>query len=104
MVEAGGAAGQIVVAEMGNKRRNISDEDIAQCVKDLATWMETNAADFYQSKMVPVANAASEDQVTAVLGNFNAAGCSHLKISLQKFNGGLHYQDNFIGLNLDEIT
>ena len=46
MVEAssGGAAGRIVVAETGNKRRNISDEDLAQCVKDLASWMQENAA------------------------------------------------------------
>ena len=27
----------------------------------------------------------------------------HLKLLLQKHNGGLHFEDSFIGLDLDEI-
>ena len=29
--------------------------------------------------------------------------CSHLAIALIKFDGGLHYEDTFVGLSLDEI-
>ena len=36
MVEA--APKKIQVAEMGNKRKEISDEDVTQCIKDLASW------------------------------------------------------------------
>ena len=102
MVEAStGGPGQIVVAETGNKRSHISDEDLAQCVKDIASWLQEKASAHYQAKMASAANAASADQVNAVLGAFSAESCGHLSLSLQKFNGGLHYQDNFIGLNID---
>ena len=70
MVEAGGSAGQIVVAETGNKRQNISDEDLAQCVKDLAAWMEANAAAHYSSRMAGTANQASAEQVDELLRGF----------------------------------
>ena len=73
MVDAGGSgAGRIVVAETGNKRREISNEDVMQCVKDLAGWFQSNAAAHYESKMAPVANSASEDQIRGVLSEFSA--------------------------------
>ncbi len=59
MVEA--APKKIQVAEMGNKRKEISDSDVAQCVKDLAGWFESKASAHYTSKMEPKANAASQD-------------------------------------------
>ena len=43
MVEASGAS-RIVVAETGNKRTNITDADVTQCIRDLASWFQANAA------------------------------------------------------------
>ena len=36
-------ASKILVAESGNKRKTITPEDVAQCVKDIAGWYETKA-------------------------------------------------------------
>ena len=99
MVEA--APKKIQVAEMGNKRKEISDEDVTQCIKDLASWFQSNGADHHSSKMAPAANAASEAQVDEVLAVFGAS--PHLRLSLQKFNGGIHYMDTFIGLSVEQI-
>ena len=87
MVEAQGAS-RIVVAETGNKRTNITEQDTVQCIKDLAGWLETNAASHYTTQMVPKANGAAAEQVTGVLTEFGAQA-SHLAFSLQKYNGGL---------------
>uniref|UniRef100_A0A7S3MNV3 Uncharacterized protein n=1 Tax=Favella ehrenbergii TaxID=182087 RepID=A0A7S3MNV3_9SPIT len=54
--------------------------------------------------MAATANSATADQASACLGEFSASGCTHLALSLQKFNGGLHYQDNFVGLALEQIS
>ena len=102
MVEASGAS-RIVVAEMGNKRTNITEQDTVQCIKDLAGWLETNAASHYTAQMVPKANGAAAEQVTGVLTEFGAQA-SHLAFSLQKYNGGLQYLDTFVGLTIDEIN
>ena len=54
--------------------------------------------------MAGTANSASADQVNTVFAGFSASACTHLALSLQKFNGGLHYPDNFIGLSIDQIS
>ena len=102
MVEATGGS-RIVVAETGNKRTNMTEQDTIQCIKDLAGWLETNAAAHYTAQMVPKANSATADQVGAMLTEFGAQ-TSHLAFSLQKYNGGLQYLDTFVGLTLDEIN
>ena len=94
-------SGRVVVAETGNKRRNISDEDLAQCVKDIASWLQEKASDHFNQNMAGTANTATADDVSAMLSAFSASSCTHLALSLQKFNGGLHYKDNYIGLPLD---
>ena len=103
MVEASGAS-KIQVAETGNKRQAISDEDVLQTIKDVAVWLQTNAAAHYESQMAPKANQVSEDQTNALLSGFQASQAKHLGMSLQKFNGGMQYEDTFIGLSVDEIT
>ena len=60
MVEATGGS-RIVVAETGNKRTNITEQDTVQCIKDLAGWLESNAASHYTEQMVPKANGATAD-------------------------------------------
>ena len=102
MVEA--HAPRIVVAETGNKRQNISDEDLVQCIKDVVAWLQENAPAHYTAKIEGAANTATADQVTALLSEFDAGACSHLAISLQKFNGGIQYEDSFVGLSVDEIN
>ena len=90
------------MAETGNKRTNITDEDVTQCIKDLSTWFQTNALAHYEAKMAQTANVATADEVNACLNEFGASQ-SHLVVSLQKFNGGMHYTDTYIGLGLNEI-
>ena len=102
MVEASGAS-RIVVAETGNKRTNITEQDTQSTIRDLASWFETNAAAHYTAQMVPKANGATADQVGAVLTEVGAQA-SHLAISLQKYNGGLQYLDTFVGLSVDELN
>ena len=104
MVESTGGASRIVVAETGNRRTNISDEDLTQCIKDLASWFQTNAASHYEQTIAPRANAAAADQVGSVLAEFASAGTGHLALSLQKFNGGMQYLDTYVGISVDEIN
>ena len=51
MVEA--AAGQIVVAETGNRRQEITDADVTQCIKDIAQWLKEKAPGHHAEKMEP---------------------------------------------------
>ena len=69
---------KIVVAESGNKRKTITAEDVEQCVKDIAGWYQTKAANYYTNKLQPCAGAPPEE-VKAVLGEFSAAD-SHLSV------------------------
>ena len=101
MVEAS-AGSKIVVAESGNKRKAITNEDVMQCIKDLSGWFETNAADYFNSKL-KVCQGAASAEVAKVLGEFGA-GNSMLGVALQKYNGSLQYQDTYIGLSLSEIS
>ena len=71
MVEATGGS-RIVVAEMGNKRTDMTEQDTVQCIKDLAGWLETKATAHYTEQMVPKANNATADQVGALLTEFGA--------------------------------
>lgn len=102
MAESSGAS-RIVVAETGNKRTNISEQDVEQCVKDLAAWMETNAPSFYAAKLAPSQGAVDAAEVAGVLAEFSA-GVSMLGVSLTKFNGGMQYLDTFVGLSVQEIS
>ena len=52
--------------------------------------------------MAQTANVATADEVNACLNEFGASQ-SHLVVSLQKFNGGMHYTDTYVGLGLNEI-
>ena len=103
MVEAQGAS-KIQVAETGNKRQAITDEDVLQTIKDMAAWFQTNATAHYEAKMAPVKDQASQEQTDALLAAFSAGNAKHLGMSLQKFNGGIQYEDTFIGLSVDEIS
>ena len=86
----------------GNKRTSVSDEDVLQCIKDLANWFKTHASPYYASSLEPQTTGASAEEVKSVLGDLGA-GESHLGTSLMKFNGGLQYEDTFMGLKLYQI-
>ena len=102
MVEAQGAS-RIVVAETGNRRRNISDQDVLQCIRDIAAWLQTNAEAHYTEKMADKENLSNADQVNAVLATFAAGVDPHLSLALQRFDGGMQYLDTYVGLSLEEI-
>ena len=86
MVESSGAS-RIQVAEMGNKRQNISQEDVNQCIKDLGAWFAENAKAHYQSAMTSTPETTPE-VIKGVLAAFGASDSCYLGLSLQKFNGG----------------
>ena len=52
---------KIEVAEMGNKRKAITEEDIAQCIKDLAGWFQSNGQGHFESKMAPNAGKVTQE-------------------------------------------
>jgi hypothetical protein len=82
---------KITVAETGNKRAAITDEDVAQAINDLSQWLKTN---------VPEYAAANLKEGT------DASGLSthkHLQILLSKHNGGIHFEDTYQGLSLQQI-
>ena len=101
MVEASGGS-KIVVAESGNKRKTITPEDAQQCIKDLSGWFQTNATDYFNSKLKDCQGAPAAD-VAKTLDEFGAGTCL-LGVALQKYNGNLQYQDTFVGLTLSEIS
>ena len=41
------SSSKISVAETGNKRETITNEDVNQALIDLAQWFTTNAADYF---------------------------------------------------------
>ena len=100
MAEA--AHSRIVVAETGNKRTGITEEDVTQCIKDLASWLQTNAAAHYNSAMAPRENGDA-NMISSVLTEFSAAQ-THLALSLHKFDGGMQYLDTYIGISIEEIN
>lgn len=87
-------ASKITVAETGNKRNALSNEDVSQAIVDIAQWFKTKAPKYFEAKM----KAGAE---SSALAAFTAP--EHLKILLSKFNGGMHFQDTFVGLSIDEI-
>ena len=99
MAEA--AHSRIVVAETGNRRTGITEQDVTQCIKDLASWLQTNAAAHYNGVMAPRENGDA-NTINDVLSEFSAAQ-THLALSLQKFNGGMQYLDTYVGIPVEEI-
>ena len=70
----------------------------------MAAWFQTNAPAHYETKMAPVKDQATQGQTEALLAAFSAGNAKHLGMSLQKFNGGMQYEDTFVGIYIDEIT
>lgn len=93
---------KLVVDEGGNKRTEISADDIKQALTDISQWLSTNAQAYY-SKNLEGNKGNSEEEVEKVLKNFGAENSQGLKIALQKFNGGFHYLDTYKGLTLTNI-
>lgn len=87
------------MAETSNKRVNITAEDINQALNDIAEHFKTNAKCYYD-KQLKENKGRAETEVKTVLGEL--AG-SWLALALQRFDGGMHYMDTFIGLKLKDI-
>jgi hypothetical protein len=95
-------ASKISVAEKGNKKAETSAEDVRQALNDITQYFITNAPTFYDSNLKEN-KGNSEQLVNATLQKFNAAS-SHIAISLEKYDGGLHYMDTYVGFKLAELT
>ena len=51
---------KIVVAETGNRRTEISNEDLTQCLKDITSWIQQNAPAHFNNVMQPRAVAEGQ--------------------------------------------
>lgn len=89
-------ASKIEVAESGNKRTNISDDDVRQALTDIGGWMQNKAAKHFETHMKA---QASSDDLAAI-----EWAPAHLKILLGKFNGGCPFQDLIRGMSCGEIA
>ena len=61
MVETGTSSKPITVAEDGNKRKIISNEDVVQATNDLAEWFKANCNNMYESQLKNCGPASVED-------------------------------------------
>ena len=84
---------KIVVAETGNKRTDLSNEDVNQAITDIAQWFNTKQPKYFEANMKQ--------------GGANKADLAglpeHLQLLLLKFNGGLHFLETFKGISISEI-
>lgn len=93
---------KLVVDEGGNKRTEISDDDIKQAITDISQWFMTNAKEYYASSLEENKGNKEED-VAFALKLFGAESSNSLKIALLKYNGGFQYLDSYVGITLEEI-
>jgi hypothetical protein len=71
---------KIQVAETGNKRSTLSNADVNQAILDISQWFKTNATEYYTQHM---SNGGASSEKVASIG-----APDHLKILLEKFDGG----------------
>merc|ERR1711957_753146 len=88
-------ASKITVAELGNKRMEITIEDVNQAVTDLGQWFENKNKSYFEANMKN--GGASDADIKAV------GAPEQLAAVLKKFNGGMHFMDTFKGLSVAEI-
>ena len=89
-------ASKIEVAESGNKRTTISDDDVRQALTDIGSWMQSNAAKHFEAHLKV---QASGDDLAVI-----AWAPAHLKLLLSKFNGGCPFQDLVKGMSCSDIA
>ena len=86
---------KISVAETGNKRAVLSNEDINQALNDISQWFKSNDKEYFDNYLSK--GGASADEIKAT----NAP--EHVQLLLLKFNGGMQFMDTFRGLSVSEI-
>lgn len=72
----------------GNKRTQISKEDVNQALSDIIFWFKENGASYFASSLEKNAGN-SEDAVKSFLASTPEAQNLALEALLQKCNGGL---------------
>ena len=87
------------MAEEGNRRKNITGDDVKQTLNDLASWFKSNAPDV-SARLEASAGKVSEADVKGKGAEFES---TFLDICLGKFNGGMKYLDTYAGLSPAEI-
>jgi hypothetical protein len=94
-------AKKIEVADVfgSNKRANISEDDVKQCLNDLSEFFKEKASSMWEQRMKD--KKGSESDVAAL--DSHGASVAFLKKSLLEINGGMQYLDCFIGMNVQEI-
>ena len=79
---------KVLVAEMGNKRQGISDEDVLQAINDLSTWLSSKGY-----------GNLKEGEKTGESTKLH----KHLHLLLSKHNGGMQFEETYVGLSLEDI-
>ena len=92
---------KIVVAERGNKRADISLEDIYQALNDITEHFKNNAGPYYDEHLKENKGNKAE-AVKEALDKFGASK-SFIAASLERYDGGLHYLDTFVGVPIKDL-
>ena len=96
---------KFTVDEGGNKRSNISAEDIDQTLNDLNEWFKANAPKYHKERL-EVARPASETEINKLASrdNFTSQNMIAVKSLYSRVNGGMQLQDTFQTLSTEEIA
>jgi len=72
---------KFVVDEGGNRRQEISLEDIKQALNDITQWFKSNASSYYTTQLEDN-KGNQEPEVDSLLKKHGADGCPALKALL----------------------
>ncbi|CDW76788.1 UNKNOWN [Stylonychia lemnae] len=94
---------KFTVDEGGNKRQEISVDDIKQALNDINQWFKYNASSYYTTQLEDN-KGNQEPEVDSIMKKHGADGCSALKALLLRFRGGFQLLDTYKTLTLDDIN
>ena len=92
-----------MVAETGNKRKEVSQEDLVQAVNDIKNWFDQNHAGHYQKDAASV--AGSEENAKSFLSQYlSHAGSVSLLVILSTCPEKFQLLDTYKLMNLGQMS
>ena len=97
---------KVQVAESGNKRKEVSEEDLNQAVNDIKGWFQQNHADFFDKvfKEAPSIAGSKEDAQKFLAQNEGHSKSLALLVVLSKCPVKFQFLDTFRLLPLSDIN
>lgn len=72
MVDSSSPQRKFIVDEGGNKRQQISEDDVRQATNDIVEWFKTNAGTYYSKNLEKGSGAPAQGDVIDTLKLFRA--------------------------------